>query len=146
MAALNQDIERAQNQLSTVKADVKRVRGTLTALDAKPRVSDLERDIGRLEAERDAVQTNLEGSQEPPITVEDRNKLEQEWKQWQRHAATRRRICRDLWGQCTEGLPENTSAHELWVSDCSYQERARAADTIARSLWDLKGRSRSNRR
>lgn len=131
MAALNQDIEKAQSQLSTVTADEKRVRATLTALDAKPRLSDLERDIGQLEAERDAFQTDLESSQELPITVEDRNKLEQKWKQWQRHATARRRICRDLWVRCTEVLPENTSAHELWVSDLRYQERTRAADTMS---------------
>lgn len=146
MAALNQDIEKAQNELSNVKVDEKRVRSILTALSARPRVSDVERDIRQLEAERNAFEDVLRSSQEIPIAVEDRNKLEQEWKQWQRHAAVRRRICRDLWGQCTEVLPENTSSHELWVRNPCFQERTRAADNIVRSLWGLRGRSRSNRR
>lgn len=119
IAALLQEIEKTKDQLSVIKADEKRIRATLAVLEAKPRISDLERDIQRLQTEQEALQTQLGNSQvskEIPISVEDRSKLEQEWKQWQRHATVRRRICRDLWSQCTEVLPEGTSLQDLWVS------------------------------
>lgn len=103
-------------------------------LEAKPRISDLERDIQQLEVERKAIQSQLGNSQsddETPISAEDRGKLEQEWKQWQRRAASRRRICRDLWSQCTEILPEGTNSLEFWVSCHCHEVLAEAADACA---------------
>lgn len=146
IAALNKEIEKAQDQLSTIKADEKHIRATLAGLEAKRRISDLERDIQHLEAEREAIQAQLgdsQGSNEIRISVEDRGKLEQEWKQWQRHATVRRGICRDLWRQCTEVLPEDTTSQELWVRYHRYEVRAEAADgcALSRSLWGLRGRS-----
>lgn len=117
--ATNKEIEKAHNQLSIIKADEKRVRAALAALDAKPRISDLKQDIQKLETEREAIQAQLgdsQGSNDISILVEDRSKLEQEWKQWQRRVTVRRRICRDLWSQCTEVLPEDTTLQDLWVS------------------------------
>lgn len=131
IAALNEKIRNTQDQLSAIKADEKRVRATLAVLETKPRMSDLERDIQQLEVEHKAIQAQLGNSQdddEAPISVEERGKLEQEWKQWQRRATFRRRICRDLWSQCTEVLPENTTSLELWVSCHCHEELAEAAD------------------
>lgn len=145
IAALHRGIKKAQEQLSSVKADEKRIRAALAALDARPRLSELQRGVQQLEAEKQAIQADLgshQGGSEVQISAEDRSKLEQEWKQWQRHAAARRRICRDLWGQCTEVLPENTSAQELWVSRrCCLKSAKLTEDYIVRSLWGLKGRS-----
>lgn len=144
IAALIQDIEMVQDQLSTVKAEEKRARASLAVLEAKPRLSDLERDIQQLDSEREAIRArlgNFQEGNEVQISVEDRGKLEEEWKQWQRHATVRRRICRDLWSQCTEVLPENTTSQELWVRYRWSQKRIGAANRIVRSLWGLKGRS-----
>ncbi|KAJ5424929.1 Chitin synthase activator (Chs3) [Penicillium cf. griseofulvum] len=118
-AALKFDIERLDDEVSTLKANEKKARATLAALHAKPRISDLRQDIGSLEAEELTIQARLASCHEgDPVQIspEEREKLEKEWKYWQRHANVRRRICRDLWGQCSEVLPEGMTAAELWES------------------------------
>jgi 26S proteasome regulatory subunit (ATPase 3-interacting protein) len=101
-----------------LKANEKRARAALAALHAHPRISELRQDISRLEAEESTIQARLASCHEGDpvhISPEEREKLEEEWKYWQRHANVRRRICRDLWGQCSEVLPEGMTAAELWV-------------------------------
>jgi 26S proteasome regulatory subunit (ATPase 3-interacting protein) len=82
-------------------------------------VSDLRQDISRLESEELTIQARLASRHEgDPVQMSpaEREKLEKEWKQWQRHVSVRRRICRELWGQCSEVVPEGMTAAELWVS------------------------------
>lgn len=119
LAGLRQEFEQLQVQLSSIKEDDKRARASLAALEAKPRLSVLRHNIQQLEEEKQATQARLvsfHDSQAIQLSLEEWAKLEDEWRQWQRHAAIRSRICRELWGRCTEFLPENTSALELWVS------------------------------
>ncbi|CAG8241975.1 unnamed protein product [Penicillium salamii] len=117
-AALKLEIDHLESQLSTLKADEKRARAALATLSATPRISELRQDISRLESEQSAIQTRLARHHEDdPITLSpsEREELEAEWKRWQRHVSVRRRICRELWGQCSEVLPEGMSAVDLWV-------------------------------
>jgi 26S proteasome regulatory subunit (ATPase 3-interacting protein) len=119
LAALSHEIEQLQDQLSSIKGDEKKARASLAALEAKPRLAALRQDIQQLEEEKEGIQARLgtlHDSDTVQLSLEEWSKLEDEWRQWQRHAAIRRRICRDLWGRCTEVLPDNTSSQELWVS------------------------------
>ncbi|CAI7668082.1 unnamed protein product [Penicillium bialowiezense] len=116
-AALKLEIDNLESQLPTLKAEEKRARAALASLKATPRISELRHDISRLEEEESAIRTRLARHHgEDPIALSpaEREKLESEWKQWQRHASVRRRICRELWGQCSEVLPEGMTAAELW--------------------------------
>lgn len=119
IARLNSEIEKLQNEVATTKAHDKKTRAELAALQAKPLLSTLQQDIQQLTEERDVFKARLESHSDDStliLSAEDREKLEQDWKLWQGHATLRRRICRDLWGKCTEVLPENMSVQELWVS------------------------------
>jgi len=144
LAALSQEIEQLQGQLSSAKEDEKKARASLAALEAKPRLSALRQDIQRLEEEKEEIQARLgtlRDSDTVQLSLEERSKLEEEWRQWQRHAAIRRRICLDLWARCTELLPENTSSSELWVSHILLPlKRIEPANGAARRLWDLNRR------
>jgi 26S proteasome regulatory subunit (ATPase 3-interacting protein) len=109
-------------------------------------VSDLRQDITRLESEQEAIQARLASRHEDDtvsISPAERAKLETEWKQWQRQVGIRRRICCELWGRCSEVLPENVTAPELWVSyDTTWRFRCSSRMlTNARNLWGLKERS-----
>jgi 26S proteasome regulatory subunit (ATPase 3-interacting protein) len=130
------EINELQTQLSSIKAEEKKARASLSALKAKPRIVELQQDIQRLGCERDDMQARLAKLNEGPevtvtatatatamtmamaiqITPEERSQLEQEWKIWYRQATIRRRICRKMWDRCSEVLPENTSVLELWVN------------------------------
>lgn len=115
------EIKHLQNELSSIKAEEKTARSSLSTLKAIPRIPELRLDIQRLEKEQIDLQTQLTGftGLDPiKLSPEERSTLESEWKYWQRQATLRRRICRDLWGLCSEVLPENITASELWV--CSY--------------------------
>ncbi|KAJ6115114.1 hypothetical protein N7486_000892 [Penicillium sp. IBT 16267x] len=119
IATRNREIEKLQDELTMIKAKEKKARAALSTFETKPRLSDLRKDIQRLEEERSTIQARLishQGDDEVSLPPEEREKLEQEWKQWQRHATLRRRICRELWGKCTEVLPENLTLEELWES------------------------------
>ncbi|KAJ5692095.1 TBPIP-domain-containing protein [Penicillium macrosclerotiorum] len=114
---LNQEIEECQNQLSITKAGEKKIRAALVALQTKPRLCDLRQEIQRLDEERVALQGHLNAfsdNENVLMAPEDRENLERQWKHWQRQAIVRRRLCRELWRQCSEVLPENTTSQELW--------------------------------
>ncbi|KAJ5116477.1 hypothetical protein N7456_000825 [Penicillium angulare] len=118
ITTVNESIEKLQHELSTIKAEEKTVRAALAAFEAKPRLSDLRQSIERLKEERNALQAKLPSFQEGAVEMQpqEREKLEQDWKQWQRHTTLRRRMCQDLWGKCTEILPDNMTLQELWES------------------------------
>ncbi|KAJ6032380.1 hypothetical protein N7540_003112 [Penicillium herquei] len=95
IATLNKSIENLQNELSTIKADEKKARATLASFESKPLLSDLRQDIERLQNERYTLQARLgdqAASDEIHLSVEEREKLEHEWKEWQRHATLRRQL------------------------------------------------------
>ncbi|KAJ5110759.1 hypothetical protein N7532_001294 [Penicillium argentinense] len=141
LAAMNREIDTLQDELSTIKTDEKKARAALLALEAKPRLSELQRDIQRLKSEQDDIQARLARIQKTEaiqVSSEERSKLEHEWKTWQRQAVIRRRICRDLWGRCTEVLPENTTAAELWVNT-SFFLTTRASSWVVPVLTWLTG-------
>ncbi|KAJ5633004.1 hypothetical protein N7490_009343 [Penicillium lividum] len=118
IATRKRDIGKLQDELATIKAKEKKTRAALSTFEGKPRLSDIRQDIQRLEEERSAVQARLTSHHDDDavnLPPDEREKLEQEWKQWQRYAIARRRICRELWGKCTEVLPEKMTSQELWV-------------------------------
>ncbi|KAJ5594530.1 uncharacterized protein N7459_000738 [Penicillium hispanicum] len=117
-AALDKSINSFQNQLSSLKSNEKVALAALAAFAANPRLSDLRQDIQRLEEERDAIQAHLaeQDGDTVDLSAEERLRLGHEWKQWQRQATDRSRICRQLWSRCTEILPNDTTSQELWES------------------------------
>lgn len=122
VAALKLNIESLESQLSTLKANEKKARAALAALHAKPRAYALREDISRLQAEEAKIQARLASHHETgsdQMSAAERVQLEEEWKRWQRHVHVRRRICRELWGQCSEVLPEGVTKSDLWVSSKS---------------------------
>jgi 26S proteasome regulatory subunit (ATPase 3-interacting protein) len=155
LAALGHEIETLQEELTTIKANEKKARAALAALKAKPRLSTLREDIRQLEEERDAAQARLGklyGDDQPQISPEARAQLERDWNKWKHHATVRRRVCRELWGRCSEVLPEDMTASQLWVSHTLITatatlvvRRVNKTDGATRSLWGLKGRSNENR-
>ncbi|KAJ5358096.1 Chitin synthase activator (Chs3) [Penicillium brevicompactum] len=117
-AALKLEIDQLESQLATLETEEKRARAALASLKTLPRISELRHDISHLESEESAIRTRLARHHEDdPVELSPaaRAKLETEWKQWQRHASVRRRICRELWGQCSEVVPEGMTAVELWI-------------------------------
>ncbi|KAJ5624694.1 hypothetical protein N7510_001003 [Penicillium lagena] len=126
LASLEQEKNQLQEELHALKATEKEARAGLAAFEARPRLTGIRHGILQLENERDAIQARLaelDGADAVQVSLAEREALDQEWNRWQQHAAVRRRICRELWGICSEVLPEGMTAPELWVS-ASRQEPA----------------------
>lgn len=151
IAARDREIEKLEEELTTSKTNEKKARAALLAFEAKPRLSDLRHDIQQLETERSAIQARLtshQGVDEVSLPPQEREELERKWKQWQSHATLRRRICREVWGKCTEVLPENMTSKELWVciNPWPYEsDYLSCAYMACRSHWGLKEPSNERR-
>ncbi|KAJ5219807.1 Chitin synthase activator (Chs3) [Penicillium chermesinum] len=117
LSTMNQEIEKLRTELADLKTSERKARMALAVFEANPRLSNLQEDIQRLEQERNGIREHLailHDDNEVHLSPEERERLEREWEYWQSHATSRRRMCRDLWGRCTEVLPEGTSERELW--------------------------------
>jgi 26S proteasome regulatory subunit (ATPase 3-interacting protein) len=94
----------------------------LAALGARVPTAELRDQVRGLEAKRQRLLEQLaplrDGSRKVRmVTAEEQQRVESEWKKWQRQAIVRKRICRELWERCTEVLPEGVrSKAELWES------------------------------
>ncbi|XHG09196.1 hypothetical protein AWENTII_012272 [Aspergillus wentii] len=118
IAGLDQEIKQLQGNLTALKANEQDTRAELATLCTKPLLSDLRRDIGRLDKEKESTLARLEklrGSSSVRMPPGERAKIENEWKCWQKCVNIRRQICRDFWTRCSEVVPEDMTRDELWV-------------------------------
>ena len=118
IAALDQEIKQFQDHLTTLKAEDKQARSEVAEFSSRPLLSELRGDIERLRKEKEEILAGLVslGRDEfAAVSPEEQQAVEQEWKYWQRQAHVRRRICNELWGRCSEAVPEDMSREELKV-------------------------------
>lgn len=118
IAALDQDIKQFQDHLTTLKAEDKQARAELAEFSSRPLLSELRGDIERLQKEKEDILgglASLGGNKSAVISPEELQAVEKQWKYWQRQAHVRRRICNELWGRCSEVVPEDMSREELKV-------------------------------
>ncbi|RAL06323.1 putative TBP interacting domain protein [Aspergillus ibericus CBS 121593] len=119
IAALDEKAERLQEQATNLQATEKKTRAELAAVNARPLLFELRRDISQLQQEQEALQARLleaRGSDSESVPIQLKLKAEKDWKHWHNHASIRGRICRDLWRKCSEVVPENMTGEELWES------------------------------
>ncbi|KAI9928060.1 hypothetical protein MW887_002912 [Aspergillus wentii] len=88
IAGLDQEIKQLQGNLTALKANEQDTRAELATLCTKPLLSDLRRDIGRLDKEKESTLARLEklrGSSSVRMPPGERAKIENEWKCWQKN-------------------------------------------------------------
>ncbi|KAL4734031.1 hypothetical protein BDV11DRAFT_198978 [Aspergillus similis] len=118
IAAMDEEIERLQEQLSSLKENEKRVQGELNSLNAMPLLSELRTEIEELENEKKSLSARLIkicGDASAKVSPQEKEKVRKDWKIWQNQESVRAKICRDLWRKCSETLPEGVTREELWV-------------------------------
>ncbi|PYI24863.1 TBPIP-domain-containing protein [Aspergillus indologenus CBS 114.80] len=118
LVTLDEYLEKAQGRLSSLQIQKKKVRMELAALDAKPLLSELRRDVDQLGRDQATARTfwlTMKGNASMPVPGHMiRAGAEEDWRRWERHASSRARICRDLWRRCLDALPGDTAWEELW--------------------------------
>ncbi|RDH27641.1 hypothetical protein BDQ94DRAFT_175461 [Aspergillus welwitschiae] len=120
IAALHEQAEKLQEQVTGLEAAEKKTRAELATICARPLVSELRRDVGQLEQELEAIHARLvqaRGSDAGTVPVRVKLDAQRVWKHWQNQANVRGRICRDLWRMCTEVVPDNMDREELWMKE-----------------------------
>ncbi|KAL4815988.1 hypothetical protein BDW67DRAFT_185131 [Aspergillus spinulosporus] len=119
IAAMDEEIESLQEQLSSLRENEKRVQGELNSLNALPLLSELRTEIKELEKEKESLAACLIkvcGDVSVEVSPQEKEKVRKDWKIWQNRQSVRARICRDLWRKCSETLPEGVTREELWES------------------------------
>ncbi|PLB51740.1 TBPIP-domain-containing protein [Aspergillus steynii IBT 23096] len=135
MAVTDKETQELRQQLDRLKEDEKRAHAELLALSTRPLLCELRRDIDQLEKEIESTLTHLSRNGEldsggmPQESLAD---VSRDWRLWQRHANTRRRICFDLWQRCSEDIPGDMSRDELWVRIISPASNSMGTLTQAR--------------
>ncbi|GFN17464.1 putative TBP interacting domain protein [Aspergillus tubingensis] len=117
IAALDEQAEKLQEQVTSLEAAEKNTRVELATICARPLLSELRRDVGQFEQEHEAIRARLvqaRGSDAGTVPVQVKVDAERDWKHWQNQAKVRGRICRDLWRMCSEVVPDNMGREELW--------------------------------
>jgi uncharacterized protein (UPF0335 family) len=118
VAAMDEEIQRLQEELPGLKEEEKKVQAELSSLNAVPLLSELRAEIEKLESEKESLAASLakvHGDCEVNVSPQESEAVRKDWKLWQVQARVRARICRDLWLKCSETLPEGTTREELWV-------------------------------
>jgi 26S proteasome regulatory subunit (ATPase 3-interacting protein) len=118
VAAIDEEIQRLQEELPGLKEEEKKVQAELSSLNAVPLLSELRAEIEKLESEKESLAASLakvHGDGEVNVSPQETEAVRKDWKLWQVQARVRARICRDLWLKCSETLPEATTREELWV-------------------------------
>ena len=118
IAELDQNIKKFQDQLAALKAEDKQTHVELAEFYSRPLLSQLRGDNEQLQKEKDeilAALASLGGDEPTAVSPEEQQAVEKEWKYWYRQSHVSRRICMELWGRCSEVVPENMSREELKV-------------------------------
>lgn len=116
---MDKEIVSLRDAVATIKSSEKLLKASLITANATITAEDLRAGITVLHMKK----AELEGRLQPlrsgsvqPIEKEERERVEKEWAYWTRRAGTRKKICMDLWGYCTDLVPEAQTKEDLWVS------------------------------
>lgn len=117
-SAAEEEIQALQERLSEMKDREKELREQLVTISAIIPMNQLREQVAQLEEEKQlSVErlSKLHGDETACMSIEEMTRIDDDWKTWQRHVQRRKRICHDLWRNCTEVLPDDTTEEELRV-------------------------------
>ncbi|KAL1851793.1 hypothetical protein Plec18170_006096 [Paecilomyces lecythidis] len=119
LARISDEIEQLEKQLASYKNREKELKWELSRMGATIPLAELEQNASKLEDETSSILLRLKelcNDDTAEVSMEEKIQTEKEWKIWQRYAAVRKRICRQLWERCTEVMAEDTTREDLWES------------------------------
>ena len=118
LQALDGDITALRDNLGTLKSKEKLLRAGLLSINAQMSTEELRSSVSLLELEKKELLGRLEplrSGNVKPVSLKEKETVENEWSQWSRKSAARKKICIELWDLCTDEVPEGKTRGELWV-------------------------------
>ena len=131
LAAMDKEITALRESVATAKANEKLLRANLISVNATLSTEELRSSVSVLEHERREISGRLEmlrSGNVKPVLPEEKEAVDCEWSQWSRKAASRKKICMELWECCTEEVPEGKTKAELWVRVSGFHDKHEIAD------------------
>jgi 26S proteasome regulatory subunit (ATPase 3-interacting protein) len=112
-----QHIQGLHNKVTALKTSEKQLRERLAVLSAHIPTTTLRDQVAALEREKASLTLTISGlsSTTECVSVEEMDRVQQDWQKWKRLVESRREIFREFWGKCTEVLPPDTTEEELKV-------------------------------
>ena len=118
LAAMDKEITALRENIAIAKANEKLLRASLISVNATLSTEELRSSVSILEHEKKEISERLEplrSGSVKPVLPEEKEAVDSEWSQWARKAASRKKICMELWECCTEEVPEGKTKADLWV-------------------------------
>ena len=118
LAAMDKEIHHIRETLATDRAKEKLLQANLVSVNATLSTEELRSRVTMLEHETIEILGRLgplRSGSAKPVLPEEKEAVDQEWRQWSRKAGARKKICLELWEFCTEEVPEGMTKGELWV-------------------------------
>ena len=115
---MDNEIVALRESIATTKANEKLLKANLAAVNATVSTNELRSQINMLEMEKGEITGRLgplRAGNSKPVSAEEKERVEMAWKWWSEKASSRKRICMEMWGYCTEELPEGQTKEDLWV-------------------------------
>lgn len=118
IAVMDEQIATLREEIATAKGEEKTLKARLITLNATMSMQDLQSGIACLGAEQKALLARLgplRSGNVKPVSAEEKEAADKDWKLWTRRASVREKICMEVWAHLTEELPEGKTKEELWV-------------------------------
>lgn len=104
--------------IATAKANEKLLKANLAAVNATVSTDELRSQITVLDVDKVEILDRLRALQSgdvKPVSAEEKEEANKAWRLWSTNAASRKRICMEMWSYCTEQLPEDQTKEDLWA-------------------------------
>ena len=121
LARMDTEIASLRDSIALARSNEKLLKASLATVNATLCTEDLRASIAGLELEQREILARLgplRAGNVRPIPPEEKEETETIWRQWSKRAASRKRICMDMWSYATEEVPEGQTKEDLWVCDC----------------------------
>ena len=118
LAAMDQEIATLRESITTAKANEKLLKANLAAVNATVSTDELRSQITVLDMKKVEILDRLGSLQSgnvKPVSTEEKEEANKMWILWSSKAASRKRICMEMWSYCTEQLPEDQTKEDLWA-------------------------------
>ena len=118
LAAADKEIADLRGTVAAAKANEKLARAKLISVNATLSTAELHRSVSLLEVEKKAILARLgalRSGDVKPVLPEEKEAVDQAWREWSRKASSRKKICMELWAVSTEEMEPGKTRQELWV-------------------------------
>ena len=139
---MDKRIQTLHDETTALNGAIKTLKSTLASLNSTMSTADLRSSVANMETERAEIVarlTSLRSGTVQPVSKEEKEQVEKDLMIWDKAAAARKKIVKEMWGQIAEGLPEGMQAAELKVSIscCSWKDELFILIRFDRRTWGL---------